>query len=629
MSIERSSSSDNGASSIPSEIPSSTVSVAPWIVCVVLSIGVAIARLGPVFWSPSQYLVGGWGHPDNIGNHWLLVWVAERLMNGESILHNTDYYVPIGDYPWLAGNGTEGVIYALFHSVLGWPTAVVPLVVCYFLGMGLATYALARIFRMGPWASLVPAMVMVSSGFWTREMNAGRFSQLDGVWLLLSLALFVGLFTNARSKTWATLCGVCIGLTGIFYWYYAYFFVLSAVVFVLVALVLKLQVPWRNIAFAAGVSWLVVSPIAYVYWQHWHLVPGVSESVFPSPDSYADAMTLSGSLWSPFGRTAGAVQSMPTVVLIVLGVWSHLRSPKTSIERRWAMLSVLGLCLLFGVLSFGPKTPLFSWVYGWAPPLRRFWWPSRHLLLWTLGCAVLAGFGAQVLIERVVTQGVVTQGVVGWKRPLASMGLCLLIPIFFWIQGDRPFHANHTPLTHPISDYEAIGTLEGEVVLMPPLNPKIANTQLPLLFQLSHQKRLLTGHGMWVDRVRPESWDDFMSNTHLLNALSTYELGSEGSVLFIESSDLEALWTHNIDLVVLDAKVIPRPLMGLVPKLGSIYVQLFGDPIYRGDQIRVWSTRNWTGNTEVELPPWNFSDTLTLGNGRHRMPDPVVGRGVQ
>ena len=122
---------------------------------------------------------------------------------------------------------------------------------------------------------------------------------------------------------------------------------------------------------------------------------------------------------------------------------------------------------------------------------------------------LLAGFGAQVLIERVVTQGVVTQGVVGWKRPLASMGLCLLIPIFFWIQGDRPFHANHTPLTHPISDYEAIGTLEGEVVLMPPLNPKIANTQLPLLFQLSHQKRLLTGHGMWVDRVRPESWDDF------------------------------------------------------------------------------------------------------------------------
>ena len=88
--------------------------------CVFLSILMAILRLGPVFWNPEQYSVGGWGHPDNLGNHWLLVWVAERLGSGESILHNTQYYVPIGDYPWLAGNGSEG-FNRPFHWLLGWP----------------------------------------------------------------------------------------------------------------------------------------------------------------------------------------------------------------------------------------------------------------------------------------------------------------------------------------------------------------------------------------------------------------------------------------------------------------------------------------------------------------------------
>ena len=43
-------------------------------------------RLGPVIWEPTQYSVGGWGHPD-LGNHWLLVWVAEQLGSGASILH--------------------------------------------------------------------------------------------------------------------------------------------------------------------------------------------------------------------------------------------------------------------------------------------------------------------------------------------------------------------------------------------------------------------------------------------------------------------------------------------------------------------------------------------------------------
>mgnify|MGYP000103150292 CR=1 FL=1 len=108
----------------------------PYITCAMLSVLIATARIGPAVLSPNSFLVGGWGHPDNLGNHWLLVWVAERVLAGESILHNQEDYVPFGDYPWLAGNGSEGLLYAPFHWLLGYPTAVPIWLLSVFLGWG-------------------------------------------------------------------------------------------------------------------------------------------------------------------------------------------------------------------------------------------------------------------------------------------------------------------------------------------------------------------------------------------------------------------------------------------------------------------------------------------------------------
>ena len=344
--------------------------------CVSLSILIAALRLGPVFLNPNQYSVGGWGHPDNIGNHWLLVWIAEQLGAGKPILHNTQYYVPIGDYPWLAGNGSEGVLYAPFHWLMSWPAGVVPLVVLYFVGIGLGGYTIAIQAGASRWAGLIGSMVLTSSGFWTREMNAGRFSQLDGMWLLVSLGLFLGLSTKGRSRLWVIACGFSIGLTGFFYWYYAYFFVLSAGLIVISARIFKQKIQWKQIGLAAFVSWIVIAPVAYIYWQNWNLVPGVNEGEFPSPDAFADAMTFSGSWFVPFGRTAGVVQSVPTLCLACLG---YFKLRQLNDYQRWGVFCALIVCIFFGILAFGPKTPLFGVVYGWATPLRRFWWPSRHL----------------------------------------------------------------------------------------------------------------------------------------------------------------------------------------------------------------------------------------------------------
>ena len=50
----------------------------PVVVCVLLSLLIGVLRLGRSLEPKSVF--GWWmGHPDNLGNHWLLVWVAERL----------------------------------------------------------------------------------------------------------------------------------------------------------------------------------------------------------------------------------------------------------------------------------------------------------------------------------------------------------------------------------------------------------------------------------------------------------------------------------------------------------------------------------------------------------------------
>ena len=69
----------------------------------------------------------------------------------------------------------------------------------------------------------------------------------------------------------------------------------------------------------------------------------------------------------------------------------------------------------------------------------------------TVGFAILSSIGTGVLLDR-VSQRV---------RGVVSVGLALLIPFSLWLQGDRPFHANHTPIEHPVEEYTLVLTWKG------------------------------------------------------------------------------------------------------------------------------------------------------------------------
>ena len=224
----------------------------------------------------------------------------------------------------------------------------------------------------------------------------------------------------------AVVCGVLVGLTCIFYWYYAFFFVLSATVIVSVSMLTGQRTPVKEIVIAAATSVLTITPILLLYIFNWDLIPGVTETQFPSPDAMSDALTLTGTWWQPFGRTAGFVLPIPTLVLLI---WSVTRWRKIPQQQQWLLLTGLVLMGLFLLLALGPKAPLFEMVYGWATPLRRFWWPSRHLLMYNIAVVLIVSIGIQQ---------------VHWSKGILSC-VVVFIPCSLWLQGDRPF----TQCIHP------------------------------------------------------------------------------------------------------------------------------------------------------------------------------------
>ncbi|MBK7760957.1 MAG: hypothetical protein IPI35_32010 [Deltaproteobacteria bacterium] len=207
----------------PPPRPPSPATWAPALAAVTLSVALTVERLGGALSAPGRVLVGDWHHPDCLGNHWLLVWVAERLSSGQSLVHNDSYYWPIGDAPWIAGNGSEGLLYLPFHLLWGWPVGVAAYAGAVWVGNGLAGWALGRAAGAGPWAALVCAAGVGSSAYAAQEMGSGRFSQANLIFLVGGLAAWLTLL-HSPSKGRVVRRGrsrrrrrPCTGITGSFW----------------------------------------------------------------------------------------------------------------------------------------------------------------------------------------------------------------------------------------------------------------------------------------------------------------------------------------------------------------------------------------------------------------------------
>ena len=296
--------------------------------------------------------------------------------------HNTAYYAPIGDAPWLAGNGSQGLFYSPFHALLSWPASSTAYLFSICVFNNLAAYVLARCMGAHRWSALILLAAIGSSPYLAQELSSGRFSQADLGFFLLSLAFFFRVLERP-TRTTATLLGVFGALTSLLYFYYGFFLLLIGLPILVVRRIQQKPIP-REFFWACGLALGLLSPLLWIFVSNWTAVPGTSE-VFPHPEAYGDSAGASLRYFL-FGETryVGFCQSVPVLLLVIACM------ARTGLRT---IAGVLVATLLGWWLCLGPSAGLYNWIYGIHPFLERFWWPYRHCIIVTVLLSGLASLG--------------------------------------------------------------------------------------------------------------------------------------------------------------------------------------------------------------------------------------------
>ena len=347
------------------------------------------------------------------------------------------------------------------------------------------------------------------------------------------------------------------------FWVNGLFFVLIALIIVLSSVLLGGQTPWKAIFLSAMGSLVFVLPVLWIYLSNWHLIPGALESEFPAAEAMIDSIEPNWLIVHSHGKTAGATQSILVIAIIAAGF--------RFVQRKdlWIFVGSAIAFVVFWGLAMGTKLPLYELFYGWNEQLRRFWWPSRHLLMTNIAAASLLSLALVALQKQKKFQREIH-----W-----SIGIAIAIPVSIYLQGDRPFHANHSPVDLPPELYQQLEKRSEKGIIQPPLNPKISRSQTALLFQIYHRKKMLNGHAQWVDRVRPTAWDAFIEEHSLLGYLSSFEEAEFSGTIEITMDDIQELLDIELELFVIDRELLYAELPQILTGYLSICRQLFGREI--------------------------------------------------
>ncbi len=583
------------------------------------------------FEKPTKGLIGDWVFPDTLSNHWVYVWVANQLAAGGSLLHNAEYYSPIGDAPFLAGNASGALLSAPFILAFGHPLGL-NLYILLVLAAGVAAgAALARTIGAKPVPALLSGIGLSLSPYVLNELSCARFAQVP-VWEMAGgLAVWMQALKVSSPRKGA-LAGFLIGLAGVEYFYYGWFVGLAAVattVTCVFARPSRLVDPnwWKTVATGALVAILTVAPLLAVFLHGWSTVVGSSEAVeaFPHPFTLQSSLPWS---WPIYTIDKTMVPVHLSWVLLAFGAVEWWRSRREDAEEGW-MIRGLGWTAVIGwVLTLGPHLVTgngpdpdshmpFLYLYGSHPALMRFWWPYRHGILVILAVAALAARAVSRLVDVLPPR-------IGF---VVLAGVLFTVPAELNSRGGKIF-VTVSRLRDEPAWVQSFRDLPDGLVLDLPLAPELWIGQQHLTLQQMHHHPLLDGHAMWVDRVRPSAWDDRIAGNSFLKELQRFERGAEDpddprrpdwfrynprSVAELADSGARWLVLWN-ELYSWDIRQLPMAEEQLLS-------QLFGAPVVTGEGLHIWDLKQHRGEGELRAPMWRMPLEVKLGDGSTRMTD--------
>lgn len=620
-----------------------------WLLALITCVTLALFQLYPAWLDGAHAVVGLWGNPDMISNHWLYRWVPEQLSGGGTLLHNDRYYVPIGDAPWLAGNGSDAVPYALIAALLPWPGSVTLWAGLTLVLNGLSAFGLARFAGARGAGALVAAAAVAAAPYALFEMEGARFAQTSIFWMGFFLLAWVALLAQApvsgpwvpdrRSAGLGVAAGLLYGATAFVYWYYGLWAAMLG------GLLFLARPRWRALVPFVPVALLTTLPPLLVFLTHWSAIPGAGEAAFPNPLALDSALPFTFPLWggsSRFGQVtlplALSVFAVVELVAVVRARWEGgwprgARGWAQAIARVWRGLpwwqqACTAGAALFYLLALGPflVTPTghstgvpgpFLLLYGLPGPLRRYWWPYRHVVGLAFALAPLAARGADRALGWFARQA--SEDLRPYVPVIGALVLALTVPVEVAARGGRDAAASSW--WSPPAAYQALAKLPGDVILELPIAPQMTGGQQTLSYQWVHGKRLLNGHAMWVDRVRPAAWDAWVAKNGLLSSLQQLEQGQVIGLIRIEASDIDALKEVGLRYLVVNKEYFPGEMSPLLHAYNLVFTALFGEPVLQRDEgLTAWDIDAYTGITEVDPPPIRTPTALRSHKGGGLLP---------
>ena len=555
-----------------------------------LALGSALLVHSWAFRLPGPVSVGNWVHPDNLSNHWLLVWVAERVMSGESLLHNDQYYWPVGDAPLLAGNGMAGFTYLPLHLLLGWPGAALLWSVMAVTWNGVVAAWLARSAGASEGGSWIAVALVGCHPYIVAELDMGHFSQVDLGWWLVALGALARLLRGGPTW-WGAVSGAAAAIAALLYWYHGVFFALTAAVLIPTLALGERRLPWKGLLLATVVGAVMVAPWGAVSLATLDQVVGIGEiETFPHPHA-TDASIAVGWPWKvrsswQWGRAWPAL----LLPLVLLGI-----------SRRtwgWAVAWSLGF-----LLALGPAAPLYEAIYGLAAPLRRFWWPYRHAVMMLAAASTLAALGWRST----------------WPRWAAAL-VALSVPLQLRATDDLRL-VKLSPVVAPPPAYPALAELPHGVVLEPPLAPGASASTTLLVHQIWHKKPLVGGHAQWVARVRPDAWDEAVAESAFLSGLQAWELGTLRGEL--PTDDLPALVEAGLRYLVVNPEHYHKRLKFTLKGYQALGRRLTGVPVIRDSGIEIFDLSKYKGGV-VRLPENRWPKGFPYSGPEHPFPGRLI-----
>ena len=151
---------------------------------------------------------------------------------------------------------------------------------------------------------------------------------------------------------------------------------------------------------ACGVFLLVLSPYLRVFESHKVIRPiEMVSALSASPLAYlASAGRIHYSLWSHDFYQYSSASLFPGLTAVILCFVAFAGRPNLLTRRRRRMFMIIGAGGF--LLSLGPATPIYTWLYRIFPPLQGLRAASRFGVLVLLSVAALAGYGLSQLRQR-------------------------------------------------------------------------------------------------------------------------------------------------------------------------------------------------------------------------------------